>query len=576
MRIRRTILAAVAAGAVLLVLGRAFAFAYTEHAWYAALGAGSLWTERLADTVILHASAFIVAGAFALANFSAVRHSILSLVLPRRLANVEFAEAVPPRRLDWAAVALALLVGLAAAAAVPQWTALAMVRARPQFRETDPYHLVDLGFYTSWLPFEMQLHRWAWIVVLVTTLAVIALYALTPGLRWESGMVRMTTYVRRHLSTLAAVILLMLAWRARLASHTLLFDGSGPGGAFTAVDHRWLLPANVILSIGTIAAAALFLWSAWSRQIVLSFAALTGVLLLWLGVRQLLPLVMRSPAPDTRAAAVSDAPYAATREAFTRRAFDLSDGSLPAERDHPGSVIARSPHVLRLTAMAHITPGARGYLVVGNDLGAAAPALDGTPSRIAHAWAEQDSRLLSGELPPQPAILRIRDVGQRVQRLAPVFAQGSRPAAVFRADTLFWVTDLYSASITYPLSRRFIVAGERRGYFRHAATAYTHGTTGAVTILMTPSPDPIARAWQARFPEVYRRQTSASAWIEELELQPNLPVPAPGASDSVFRARVRQLYLRMRGALSSSDLAGFGVAFDSLGLLLRSADTTAR
>lgn len=574
MRLRRTILAAVAAGAVLLVLGRAFAFAYTEHVWYAALGAGSLWAEQLVDATLLHAAAFVMAGAFALANFSAVRHSILSLVLPRRLANVEFAEAVPPRRLDRAAVMLALLVGLAAAAAVPPWTALAMVRARPQFRETDPYHQLDLGFYTSWLPFEMQLHRWAWIVVLVTTLAVIALYALTPGLRWESGMVRMTTYVRRHLSTLAAVILLMLAWRARLTSHTMLFEGSGPGAAFTAVDHRWLLPANVILSIGTIVAAALFLWSAWSRQIVLSFTALTGVLILWLGIRQLLPLVVRSPAVDTRAAVVADAPYAATREAFTRRAFDLSDGPLPAERDHPGSVIARSPQVVRLSAMAHVTPGARGYLIVGNELGAAAPSLDGTLSRIAHAWTEQDSRLLSRELPPQPAILRIRDVGQRVQRVAPVFAQGARPAAVFRADTLYWMTELYSASTTYPLSRRFIIAGQRRGYFRHAATAYTHGTTGAVTILMSSSPDPIARAWQARFPEIYRRQSFA--WIDELELQPNLPLPPASASDSVFRARVRQLYLRMRGALSASDLAGFGVAFDSLGLLLRGADTTAR
>lgn len=147
---------------------------------------------------------------------------------------------------------------------------------------------------------------------------------------------------------------------------------------------------------------------------------------------------------------------------------------------------------------------------------------------------------------------------------------------MFRADTLYWVTDLYSASATYPLSRRYNVAGARRGYFRHAATTFTHGTTGAVTILMDPSPDPIARAWQARFPEVYRRHSAASAWVEELELNPNLPVPPASAADSVFRARVRQLYLRMRGALSASDLAAFGVAFDSLGLLLRAPDTTGR
>jgi uncharacterized membrane protein (UPF0182 family) len=565
------LLAVLLAGAVLLVAGRAFAFLYTEHAWYSALGATQLWLERLADTTLLQTSAFVAAAAFAFANLSAVRHSILSLVLPRRLGNVEFGEAVSPRRLDTLAVIIAVIIAAVASPAVPSWPQLALVRAGVRFDESDPYHQVDLSYYTTWLPLELELHRWAWIVVLVVALAVTALYALTPSLRWENGRVRMTLYVRRHLAVLAATILVMLAWRARLRSFTLLFDGSGPDAAFTTIDHRWLLPGYVVVSVATVVAAALFLWSSWNRQIVLSVVALAGVLILWVSVDLLLPLVVEAPPPNTRAAAEADAPYLATREAFTRRAFDNGDALTPGEVQRNGTVLVRSATVSRAARLAHVSPGARGYLIVSDAGGSSSPQLITAISRMAHAWREQDARLLGGNLPPRARILRVRDVSRRVGRLAPVFMQGSRSAALFRSDTLYWVTDLYTSFDTYPLSRRFTVAGARRGYFRHAATAFTNGTSGAVTIVANPAADPVARAWQVRFPGVFRPLDAAVAWTAELTIEPEPPLPEATGTDVAFRARVRELYLRMRAALSTSDLVAFGVAFDSLGALLERA-----
>jgi uncharacterized membrane protein (UPF0182 family) len=568
-RLRRPVLAAAAAGAALLVSGRTFAFLYTESAWYAALGAESLWREQVADTLILHFASFTSAVAFALVNFSVVRHSILSLVLPRRLGNVEFAEAVSPRQLDFAAVVLAVVVAGISATAVPSWTALVLVRSGARFNELDPYHQLDMGFWMTWLPLEMQLHRWAWVVVLVTTVVVAALYALTPGLRWQDGMVRMTSYVRRHLSVLIGVILLMLAWRARLTSFTLLFEGSGPAAEFSRVDHRWLMPGNVILVIGTIGAAAAFLWGAWSRHVSVSFVALTGVLVLWAGINYLLPLIGRTPG----AAAAAEQPYVETREAFTRRAFDIPDGQRPGERELPGGDLTRSPQVVRLAAMAHVAPGARGYLVVSGEAGEASPALGSGTSRLAHAWEERDGGLLSRELPARPSILRFRDVSARVARLAPGFALGTRPVAMFRADSIYWVIDLYTASNTYPLSRRYNIAGEVRGYFRHAATAYVQGTSGATTIVLDRGADPLAHAWQRRFPRMVRTAGGAPSWLEELSLEPTIPVPATTEVDAAFRERVRQLYVRMRAALSAADLTGFAEWFDSLGALLRGRET---
>jgi hypothetical protein len=74
-----------------------------------------------------------------------------------------------------------------------------------------------------------------------------------------------------------------------------------------------------------------------------------------------------------------------------------------------------------------------------------------------------------------------------------------------------------------------------------------------------------------RFPRVLRPLDAAVAWTSELTIEPEAPLPEVTGTDVAFRARVRELYLQMRAALSTSDLVAFGVAFDSLGALLERA-----
>jgi uncharacterized membrane protein (UPF0182 family) len=168
-------------------------------------------------------------------------------------------------------------------------------------------------------------------------------------------------------------------------------------------------------------------------------------------------------------------------------------------------------------------------------------------------------------------IARRRDVSARVRALAPVFAQGSQVIPAYLSDTLTWVLELYSASRTYPLSKHYKLAGEERSYFRHSATALVNSLTGRVTLVPAPSPDPIAMAWRARFPANFR--AGAPDILDALTATPRIPqtpyVPgAATATDSVFKAEVTRLYLRMRGALAAGDLKSFGAAYDSLGLLI--------
>ena len=80
--------------ALLLVVGRGVAGAIAEYRWYAAIGAADVWRLRFTSAFLLRLLAFTVGTAAAFANLWAVRHSVVSLVLPRRLGNIEIGEEV--------------------------------------------------------------------------------------------------------------------------------------------------------------------------------------------------------------------------------------------------------------------------------------------------------------------------------------------------------------------------------------------------------------------------------------------------------------------------------------------------
>ena len=228
----------------------------------------------------LRSAPFLAASAFAFVNLYAVRQSVVSLVLPRRIANIEIGEEVPGRYLLLATVALA-----PSSAPRSRFQATSGPRAarrgsgRP-FGETDPYFGADLGFFVYWLPFETAIYYWAMLMLLVVIGVVIVLYALTPSLRWTRGALYVSAYVRRHFTMLGGMLLLALAWSYRLGMYRLLAEGSGAGGAFTSVDHRVTVPATLVLALVTLCAAVIVLWAGWSGQMRLAFFAVSAVLLL--------------------------------------------------------------------------------------------------------------------------------------------------------------------------------------------------------------------------------------------------------------------------------------------------------
>lgn len=571
---RRRLLSGVVIAAAVLIGGRASSALYADYTWYRSLGASALWTERAGDLLLIYGLGTSIAVLVAFLNLSALGRSIGVLTLPRRMANVEFGEAVPRQYIHRFAFLLSLAVAAAVTPALPNWILLAVARLGVSFRESDPYFQHDLAYYTTWLPLEKALYAWAMVLIVGITVLVVVLYSLTPGLRWERAGLRMSARVRRHLSVLAALLLLITMWSYRLQSYDLLIQGSGEGGAFSYVDHQWLLSGLVMLSIATAAAAITVLLSGWTNQLRTAFVAVTVIVVLSVTVQEIVPiLVRRFASRDLQI--LRERPYVATRADFTRRAYTLTGSNPEALRKSAVSaaidsvvVNAAGQQLLRQDSLVY--PGARGLVIVANpQLDVAGQRLGEGLSRLGYAWAYQSFDLLSDSVPLRSRIVTVRDARARLKALAPVFAQGSGVEPMFHADTLYWKIELYSASANYPLSQHYVLAGEERSYFRHSATALINARTARVMIAADPSPDPIAQAWMSAFPNSadYR----APGVVRELTATPWAPLaiePTPAANDSVFRAAVTRLYNRMRAALGAADLKAFGVAYDSLGALV--------
>ena len=602
---RRWLFLGLAAVAVVLLAGRALASVYVDYLWFRSMDAEPLWRVKTTATLLIRGLSAAAGTLFVFLNLYAVRRSVVSVALPRRIANLEIGEEIPPRYLTILTVVLSLVLGAILTLPQESWTTVDLARHGILFGESDPYFQFDLGFFVYWMPFETSLFIWSLIALLLVGAVVIFLYSMTRSLRWERGRFSVTGYVRRHLAVLAALAMLMLAWSYRLDAYDLLTAGSGIGGSFSYMDHRVTIPASLVLGLVALAVSVLVLWSGWTGQSRVAQWAIGAVLLLSLILRQVAPIVAMRFANPTDPT-LRERPYLATRGGYTRRAFAVdriqpadslgvfaslsqaarsvsvwdasalrrvldrgagaagsrtagwhrSEGGLLAILPHPtsagnagtspwtvafasavrvderGSVLRTdtggSPQAEERTIPAPLVgEGISGYAIVADSTGSvAAPAIESTLDRLAHAWSLQNLRLLVADLPqPGSRILLHRDVRDRVRQLAPFFVLGRDIVPLAHGDSLLWVIELYSASSTYPLSQPANLAGDTRSYFQHAATSFVNAATGRVTLVADSALDPLARTWVRRFPSQFRQ------WDE---LPASLVAAVPPASDGAY------------------------------------------
>jgi uncharacterized membrane protein (UPF0182 family) len=254
----------VVTAAVLLLGLPAFAEFYTEWLWFREVGYEQVFIRSLTarSTITIAAGLFvfaILAGNLALA-LRALRpwqFTVVTTEGPRPIT-------MDPTRFRplvmLAAGLLALFLGLYAGSRWDTW--LAYLYATP-FGTRDPVLGYDVGFYVFTLPLLELLRTLLFLTIAIAAAGSLAAYVLGGelGLDPIRGILASRAAVR-HLSMLAAALLLVLAFGAWLQIPQILTSGSGAvfGASYTDVHAR--IPVLRILTFAAVAGAALAVWQA--------------------------------------------------------------------------------------------------------------------------------------------------------------------------------------------------------------------------------------------------------------------------------------------------------------------------
>lgn len=272
-------------GAVLVVLlgGRWLAVRTTDRLWAEALGVGEAQAAIAELRVALTLIAFIAATGWCLGNLLLVYRSIGSVHVPRRLGNLEFVEALPPRYLLGIVIGLGLALGLFLSHGAGEWWRLrALADAGAAVGLRDPILERDLGFYLFDLPWRRALHGFVTVGAGLTLAVTVVLYAAVGAVRWAKRRLEVTDMARVHLAGLFATFALTLFWGYRLEPveyvagiHDVPLDA-------VLVDVR-IPAARLLASLALVVAAASIAWiwvgrtaliaTAWSFLAATSFTA---------------------------------------------------------------------------------------------------------------------------------------------------------------------------------------------------------------------------------------------------------------------------------------------------------------
>ena len=291
----RVAVAAVAGVLVALFGGRWVAVRYTEALWFADLGLGAQFSRLLADRLLWQGVVLLAATAWYGIQLFTVYLSIGSVHLPRRIGDLEIAEAVPRRVLRALAALVAAALGLLTAITFHDLADyVALYRAAVPFGLPEPVLGRDASFYLARLPLIETLHLMAVIAVVVAILLAGGLYALTGSLVVRRRHVAVTPHARAHLVALLAALALVVAWGFQVDAYQLVGGGGSDGGALTAVDRALRIPASTALgAVGLVVAALTVLFLRWGGG--------GGLLAIW-GVFGVVAIGGRYVAPVVRQA----------------------------------------------------------------------------------------------------------------------------------------------------------------------------------------------------------------------------------------------------------------------------------
>ncbi len=119
--------------------------------------------------------------------------------------------------------------------------------------------------------------------------------------------------------------------------------------------------------------------------------------------------------------------------------------------------------------------------------------------------------LLSGAIDNDSQMLWVRNINDRLDKLAPFLSYDADPYPVELNGGVVWVVDAYTTTTRYPYSESVGDTQLSNGsglsvndnYVRNSVKAVVDAYTGAVTLYVVDEVDPIIKAWQSAFPDLF-------------------------------------------------------------------------
>jgi hypothetical protein len=294
---------------------------YTDWLWFSEVGYTQVflrvWTARSVIGTLAAVTAFAAFFVNLQLCFRSLRRRELAVMTPRGLQVI----TVDPGRMRplayLAAGVAAALIGFYAASQWQTW--LYYLNATP-FGSADPILRRDVGFYVFELPLLRHLQRMALTVLLLTGAGVAAVHVAAGNLTLDAdrGFFASPGAIR-HLSLLAALLLLCLGFGAWLRIPELLTSPSGVVGGASYVDVHARMPALRVLALAAVLSAGLAAYAIPARRTwPLAAAAGLYVAASLLGYAAIVQRFVVAPNEQVR-----ETPYIVHNVAATRAAFAL-------------------------------------------------------------------------------------------------------------------------------------------------------------------------------------------------------------------------------------------------------------
>jgi uncharacterized membrane protein (UPF0182 family) len=131
----------------------------------------------------------------------------------------------------------------------------------------------------------------------------------------------------------------------------------------------------------------------------------------------------------------------------------------------------------------------------------------------------------SGSIRSSSRVLMIRDVRERVQTLAPFLAFDADPYPVVVDGEILYVIDAYTTTDRYPNAQRSSfdddlpgnsgLRGRSFNYARNSVKAVVDAYEGTVTLYVTDDADPLVRAYEQAFPDLFAPVADAPAGLAD-------------------------------------------------------------